>query len=161
MTLTITSGPRFGRFDIVGWKDCECGCGDKIYLKGWHYENVGIVPKCKTGHYKHNQFKEGNKISPGNGVSYSNGYVFIVSPNHPNKNANGYVRRSRLVVEEHIDRYLCRGEVIHHINGVKTDDRFENLEITNNSEHMRMHQGELAKYMVHGPDGRFVGRIPV
>lgn len=45
----------------------------------------------------------------------------------------------RLVVEKHIGRELGRDETVHHINGIKTDNRLRNLEVVSRSEHMRMH----------------------
>lgn len=46
----------------------------------------------------------------------------------------------RLVVDGLLGRRLRSDEVVHHINGDVTDNRPENLEITNRSEHARMHQ---------------------
>lgn len=45
----------------------------------------------------------------------------------------------RSIVEAAIGRKLRRGEVIHHINGDRTDNRLENLQIMTNSEHSRLH----------------------
>jgi hypothetical protein len=47
--------------------------------------------------------------------------------------------RAVLVMEEHIGRYLLPEEEVHHINGVITDDRIENLELTTHSEHAKKH----------------------
>lgn len=45
----------------------------------------------------------------------------------------------RLVMEEHLGRPLRSDEVCHHINGVKTDNRPENLQVMTQSEHAALH----------------------
>jgi len=75
------------------------------------------------------------------GISKQNGRIFISSPSHPHKDKDGYVRRSRLVMERHIKRYLMPEEVVHHANRIQDDDRIENLCLfKNQSEHMKNHK---------------------
>ena len=54
------------------------------------------------------------------------GYVFILKPNHPRAHQN-YVREHLLVWEEANGKPLPEGWVIHHLNGIKNDNRIENL----------------------------------
>ena len=65
------------------------------------------------------------------------GYYMVYSPTHPNKNAIGYVREHRLVMEKHLGRYLEAGEVVHHKNGIITDNTIKNLEVLAKAEHDR------------------------
>lgn len=67
------------------------------------------------------------------------GYVYLRLPSHPHCTKLGYVKRSRLVLEESLGRYLERGEIAHHKNGNTIDDRVENLEIMAWGKHTSLH----------------------
>lgn len=77
------------------------------------------------------------------------GYIVSWTPDHPAANADGYVYEHRLVMEQHLGRYLTKDEVVHHINGIKSDNRIENLAlISDNPRHMRQHGDEHRKNVI-------------
>lgn len=79
------------------------------------------------------------------GIYKHGGYVLILKPKgHPCKEF--YVLEHRLVMEQHLGRYLTLIEVVHHINEIKDDNRIENLMLfKNNSEHITHHRLKEAK----------------
>lgn len=56
------------------------------------------------------------------------GYVHLWMPEY-NPDGEPYVLEHRFVVEQRIGRRLERHETVHHINGVRDDNRDENLEL--------------------------------
>lgn len=70
----------------------------------------------------------------------SNGYVRILRPNHP-RSSWGYVYEHILVLEKRLGRPLLLGEVAHHANGIKDDNRPENIAVfRSNAEHLAYHK---------------------
>jgi len=67
------------------------------------------------------------------------GYVYIRIPEHPYATLTGYVCEHRLVMEDILGRTLLPSEVVHHINQNPSDNRVENLQLTNPHEHQTLH----------------------
>ena len=111
--------------------------GTKGIVKAWNKGLKGFMAGKKNSMWK------GGKIN-------NNGYIMILTPQHPFCDSQGYVRRSRLVIEKHLGRYLTPKEKVHHINGIKDDDRIENLKLFfNNSQHSKHHFPKGSKFGIH------------
>lgn len=67
------------------------------------------------------------------------GHVLVLRKGHPMADKMGYVMEHRLIMSEHLGRLLEKDEVVHHINGIKDDNRIENLCVMSNAEHTRLH----------------------
>jgi len=117
---------------------CECGCGGSTTQVTRNIGREGV----KKGEYRrfikchHNRVL---KLGYKGGQLKHHGYVYIYAPNHPRPTQAKYIKRSRLVVEERLGRHLESWEHVHHVNGVRDDDRPENLELTTLSKHNRTH----------------------
>ena len=77
-----------------------------------------------------NASRENSPTWKGGRVRDSKGYIMCMDADHPRASSNhGYVFEHILVMEEQLGRYLETGENVHHINGIKDDNRPENLEL--------------------------------
>ena len=68
----------------------------------------------------------------------------IYSPMHPKANKKGYVYEHRLIMENHIGRFLTDSEVVHHKDSNRSNNTIDNLELLTISEHHRLHGVKMA-----------------
>lgn len=124
-------GRRFFRLTVVrrihdGKKNtrwlCRCDCGK---------ETVGITGNLKNGRHKScGCYRGGPTSKHAKRRTITNGYAFVRRPDHPRANKyTGRVREHTIVMEQKIGRYLLPDERVHHLNGVRDDNRPENLEL--------------------------------
>jgi len=86
------------------------------------------------------------KLSKGGRIINNHGYIEVMEPQHPRaKGETGYVLEHILVWEKVHNRPLPKGWVIHHLNGIKTDNRPYNLAAMPRAKHTRRELGEPYK----------------
>lgn len=131
-----------------GRHTCQCGCGAEIRILP-HYHARGI-PTFRKGHVSRvaNSMRgrrlDQNPNYKGGRFIDQKGYVVVLNPRRT-CHRDRYIYEHRLLMEQHLGRELTPEEQIHHRNGIKTDNRIENLQLTNVSEHAGLHQEELRK----------------
>lgn len=73
----------------------------------------------------------------------ANGYALVYMPDHPRcmkeGNWDGYIYEHRFVAEELVGRLLNENDIVHHIDGDRTNNSLDNLEVTTRSTHSESH----------------------
>lgn len=67
------------------------------------------------------------------------GYILLYMPEHPNASKNGLIMEHRVIMEQHLGIIIPKEFAVHHINGIKDDNRIENLSVMTNSAHSAYH----------------------
>jgi len=97
---------------------------------GLKMRNPSEVSKLAYSKYPQIGFQKGEKHSRFNGhraTKKTNGYILFYKPDHPRAPKNGYIGEHILVWEDAHGIPLPDGWIVHHLNGIKNDNRPENL----------------------------------
>ena len=155
-TKTYIRKSKFGKLNnyertktLVHWKCDNCGieftkarngvydiaanayCRDciSVYGKAKLAGQVGYQARAT----KHKKEKAGTLFK-------KEGYPEIrYGIDYPHRPGFGSIREHQYVMEMHLNRRLTKGEVVHHIDGDKTNNNLDNLYLTTVTEHNKLH----------------------
>lgn len=100
------------------------------------------IKKTLRERFPDGRFGENASNWKGGRHKFKTGYIAIHSPGHPRAGRDKRVFEHILVAEKKLGRHLKPGEIVHHINHIKDDNRPENLEVVMRGEHVRNHFSE-------------------
>lgn len=120
--------------------ECQCDCG---------MTTIVSAPNLRHGHVKSCGCLRYDKSDLGvRGKKRHQGYVYITCLSHPAAN-KGYVFEHRIVMEKLLGRYLFPDETVHHKNGLRDDNRIENLELWANKHPPGQRVSDLVNWAKH------------
>ena len=104
------------------------------FIKGhvpWIKGRKGVHPRSE---FKKGEIGEKNPNWKGGRYKTVAGYVVVKAYGHPKAYRNEVLEHV-LVAERKLGRYLKSGEMVHHLNGIKDDNREENLVVCQSRGH--------------------------
>lgn len=107
--------------------DC-CGIEFRYYKSHKKGQKVYCSASCQKSHMvgeRHSNWKGGRRVH--------GGYMYLSIGD------GKMAREHRQVMEKFLGRSLKITEIVHHVNGVKTDNRIENLMLVTRGDHVKLH----------------------
>jgi len=111
---------------IIGRLAIRCrACSTKARWQKGDFRN------SKFGH----QFGQNHPNWKGGRYKSDTGYIYIYNPDYPIRSKRRYIAEHLLIWEQAHGKPLPKGWIIHHLNGIKTDNRSINLVALPNRKH--------------------------
>lgn len=140
------TGNVYNRWTVLGlshinksgtsmWK-CLCTCGNERNVRSSALiHNKTISCGCYVKELRKSAIGEKSTNWKG-GRREQNGYILLKKNGHPNSDNAGYIAEHRFVMSEYMGRKLEDYELVHHKNGIRNDNRLENLELLTYANHI-------------------------
>lgn len=174
--------PAYHNGNDATWLNMTCPiCGKKFHLKPYlvkRDKNHYCSRKCHfqakreymsgTSNHQYGIRGKDNATWNGGRMMSRYGYWQVQCIGHPfGVGRSDYVLEHRLVAEKYLltdensvaidgKRYLSPDYIVHHKNGIRTDNRPENLEVMQKGQHTKMHNIQNNKVRKRDTRGRFL-----
>lgn len=122
-------------------------CGKTFWLKTYfacRYKHIYCNRECKNSDKSISACGEKSHWWKGGRIIHS-GYIYLKMPDDSDADSQGYVAEHRIMAREKIGRTLLKNEDVHHLNGIKTDNRPENIVVITKSQHAHDHKLGIKK----------------
>jgi hypothetical protein len=135
------TGKRFGRWLVEGFShahpkngaywNCLCDCGTRKAIVASNLRKKCGSKSCGCLSDELKRARRGPKNPQYSGEirRHHNGYVIVKAYGHDNATETGDILEHRLVMSQMLGRPLFSDEQVHHKNGVRSDNRPDNLEL--------------------------------
>ena len=151
---------RNDKYQYFVWSACGY-CGKERWVQRvggrarWEYCRV-----CAQIYNRHSPSGSSHYNWKGGVTRQGNGYLMqMVDRDSPYwnmvKTRSKQVLQHRLVMAKHLGRCLESNEIVHHLNGIKDDNRFENLVLTT----LKTHEGNTLNSILQERIRKLEGKL--
>ena len=124
---------------------CQCGCGSLAPIIKRTYGRRELIKgesfRFIAGHQLRHRFGPESSRWNGGISKKPDGRVMVSNKSHPRSDKRGYVRRSHLVAEKALGRFLPISSEVHHADEIPGNDTPSNLVVCEDrAYHMILHQ---------------------
>lgn len=122
---------------------CACGCGQ--WFEPTDDQRRRLRRGATQSAYAPGHRRRGTRPHAQRWRVDHQGYLQRYAPWHPNATTNGEVPEHRFLMAALLGRPLREGEIVHHRNGDKLDNRLSNIQLTGRGYHSVVHADDRRK----------------